>query len=527
MTNRNDMLQIIFSLLLTFVVMSVQAQEVFFQTDSALIRGRITDYSSTMGFQSLSVQMVDLFIDEHKVVSAEIREDGTFEKRLLLHHPVYNWFFTSAENIGKKQVPFYLCPGDTLNITITFNGKDIPQCSYSGGHADEVARLLQERTEYLDTYGQCISFAGDIPAYNHWADSVYTARLGKVEACATEHGFTPFERHLMRCDESANFGLAYLAYFSQIQTKLEQEDPSAIIKEGNTVMENLSLTDNYEVLRRLPNDDPLMMTSMFYPLFLNKLTFAAPMRYPLMVKHGWVSDDSRDEVIEDLNFFRNQGYQLFAADNDVMHIQLLQLQRIYEAIGVWMETGEAEENINALMNFISHPQIKETALQCFHEQMRMGVAYPLPEGPGADFVREILLKHPGRYIVLDFWAMWCAPCMKEIMDTKDFRMRLRERPDLRFIFLANENHPERTDYRDFVRTNLDGESNIAIDDNRFRQMQELFGFNAIPFNVTLTPDGRIVNNGLLLRGVEAGYDVFIQQLEEIKRICENHEHDEE
>ena len=223
------MLQIIFSLLLTFVVMSVQAQEVFFQTDSALIRGRITDYSSTMGFQSLSVQMVDLFIDEHKVVSAEIREDGTFEKCLLLHHPVYNWFFTSAENIGKKQVPFYLCPGDTLNITITFNGKDIPQCSYSGGHADEVARLLQERTEYLDTYGQCISFAGDIPAYNHWADSVYTARLGKVEACATEHGFTPFERHLMRCDESANFGLAYLAYFSQIQTKLEQEDPSAII----------------------------------------------------------------------------------------------------------------------------------------------------------------------------------------------------------------------------------------------------------------------------------------------------------
>jgi hypothetical protein len=81
-------------------------------------------------------------------------------------------------------------------------------------------------------------------------------------------------------------------------------------------------------------------------------------------------------------------------------------------------------------------------------------------------------------------------------------------------------HPERKEYQDFVSTNLDGECNIVIDDNRFRQMQDLFGFNAIPFNVTLTPDGYIVTEGLLLRSAEAGYDVFIQQLEEIKQICE-------
>ena len=113
------------------------------------------------------------------------------------------------------------------------------------------------------------------------------------------------------------------------------------------------------------------------------------------------------------------------------------------------------------------------------------------------------------------------------MDTKDFRWRLHERSDFKFVFVANENNPERTDYRDFVRTNLEGESNIVIDDYRFRQMQELFGFNAIPFNVTLTPDGCIVNNGLLLRGIEAGYDAFIQQLEEIKQICEQQKNNEQ
>jgi len=507
-------------ILFALVAVMGQAQEAFFHTDSALIRGRIADYSSSMGFQMLSAQMDDLFMGEHQIVSAEIHEDGTFEKRLLLHHPVYNWFFTSTENIGKKQVPFYLCPGDTLDITISFNGKDIPSCKYSGGHADEVARLLQVRTEYLDTYGQCLSFTGDIPAYNHWADSVYTARLHEVERCATEYAFTPFERHLMLCDVSANFGVSYLAYFGQMRTKLTQSDPSAEYKAGNAVMERLSQANQYEVLCRLPNDDPLMMASMYYPLYMNKLQFAAPLRYPLMVKRGGVTDDNKAEVEEDLSHFKTQGRQMFAADHDVLPIQLLQLQRINEAIGSWMDEGKEEENFNALLPYISHSQIKEIVLQCFQEMMSMGFAYPLPEAPTADFVREILAMHPNRYIVMDFWAMWCAPCKKEIMDTKAFRQRLRERSDISFIFLANENNPESKDYQDFVSTNLDGEHNIVIDDNRFRQMQDLFGFNAIPFNVTLTPDGRIVRDGLLLRGGEAGYDLFIEVLEEMKARLE-------
>lgn len=510
----------IITILLALVAVTGLAQEVFFHTDSALIRGRIADYSASMGFQMLSAQIDDLFMDEHQVVSAEIREDGTFEKRLLLHHPVYNWFFTSTENIGKKQVPFYVCPGDTLDITISFNGKDIPDCKYSGGHADDVARLLQVRTEYLDTYGQCLSFIGDIPEYNHWADSVYSARLDEVEKCATEHAFTPFEHQLMLCDVSANFGVSYLAYFGQMKTKLTQSDPSAEYMAGNAVMERLSQANQYEVLRRLPNDDPLMMASMYYPLYMNKLQFAAPLRYPLMVKRGGLTDDNKEEVEVDLGHFKTQGRKMFDADHDMLPIQFLQLQRINEAIGAWMDEGKAEENYNALLPYISHPQIKEIGLQCFQEMMSTGTAYPLPEGPAADFVREILAMFPSRYIVLDFWAMWCAPCKKEIMDTKDFRLRLRERSDIKFVFLANENCPERKDYQDFVRTNLDGEHNITIDDNRFRQMQDLFGFNAIPFNVTLTPDGRIVQDGLLLRGGEAGYDLFIEALEDMKARLE-------
>ena len=87
--------QIIITILLALVAMTGQAQEPFFCTDSAVIRGRIVDYSPAMDFQNLTAQMTDVFTGELKTATAEIREDGTFERRLLLHLPILNWSYTS------------------------------------------------------------------------------------------------------------------------------------------------------------------------------------------------------------------------------------------------------------------------------------------------------------------------------------------------------------------------------------------------------------------------------------------------
>ena len=73
--------------------------------------------------------------------------------------------------------------------------------------------------------------------------------------------------------------------------------------------------------------------------------------------------------------------------------------------------------------------------------------------------------------------------------------------------------------RDSANDNLKGEENIVIDDNRYRQLQDLFGFVAIPFCVTFTPDGYMVREGLPLHAAGAGYDFFIEQLEMMKAKC--------
>jgi thiol-disulfide isomerase/thioredoxin len=46
-----------------------------------------------------------------------------------------------------------------------------------------------------------------------------------------------------------------------------------------------------------------------------------------------------------------------------------------------------------------------------------------------------LSQHRGKYVVVNFWATWCAPCLKEI---PDFSALVREREDVVVIGLAYE-----------------------------------------------------------------------------------------
>ena len=269
--------QTIITALLALVSITGLGQEPFFHTDSAIVRGRIIDYSMTMGFQNLTAQMTDIFTGELKTATAEIREDGTFEKRMLLHHPILNWFYTSEIHIGEQQVPFYLCPGDTLDITVHFHDGDVPDCEYSGGHSEKVERLLKVRSDYLSLLQLCRFFEGDIEAYNRFADSLYTAQQRMVDDVADKFHFTSFERRLAQCNMAAVFGTAYLGYFSQIQDKMAKDDPEAPYTAGNAMMERLSLPEIYPMLNRLPNEDSLMFAIKSFQWYLNGLEFSAPL----------------------------------------------------------------------------------------------------------------------------------------------------------------------------------------------------------------------------------------------------------
>jgi thiol-disulfide isomerase/thioredoxin len=55
----------------------------------------------------------------------------------------------------------------------------------------------------------------------------------------------------------------------------------------------------------------------------------------------------------------------------------------------------------------------------------------------------------GRIAVINFWGVWCGPCVREAPQIQVFAERFRDHPDVVFITVANDNDPDTT--RDFMK----------------------------------------------------------------------------
>lgn len=100
---------------------------------------------------------------------------------------------------------------------------------------------------------------------------------------------------------------------------------------------------------------------------------------------------------------------------------------------------------------------------------------------------EIISKHKGKVIFVDFWNTWCGPCRSSIKQTEPLKAEELKSDDLVWIYIANETSPLVT-YKTSI-ANIEGE-HYRLNQEQWDYICDKFKIDGIPSYVLVTNDGK-------------------------------------
>lgn len=100
----------------------------------------------------------------------------------------------------------------------------------------------------------------------------------------------------------------------------------------------------------------------------------------------------------------------------------------------------------------------------------------------------------GKFLLLDFWATWCGPCVAEIPNVKAAAKALSERKD--FLIIGVSLDSDEIALRKFVKDKAITWSQLFGEPGRVPTLTAAFGVRAIPSTFLISPDGKILASGL-------------------------------
>lgn len=513
----------IFTALLAIVTMTGQAQtnESFFCTDSAVIIGRIVGLEAEAMPKQISVEWNNAMTNIPKNNIVDIAADGTFTCRMQLQHPILNTLQFS-ENV---QVQYYLVPGETLHMELTQDANGHWNSDYSvGSSATRIERLLKENLDFTNEYRMMLADKSDLKRHTAICDSLIHATLDRVNALADAKQFTAYERQLAQTMATSTI----CAGFFFRHGELMRGDLMRALNDS-TFNAELCAPENYAPLKYLPLNDPILFVPYSYSQLVGSLSktpvcalassflyYAQEQQLLRQAMNRMMGDE--DNLLTQMAMMQDLPRGLTSAKEAYEH----RLQALADTT-LTAEDRAAWERAYVPLDTVRHraidgltqPELRKEAERLFAVTFDESYSYPIPEGDGKVLFERIIKPYRGKFVLIDFWAMWCGPCKQAIEKSRDLRRSLKDNPDLQLIFVAQEDNPQTNEtYKQYVAENLLGADCYPVSRKELDQLSELLQFGGIPHYVTISPDGQLLRNSL--NYFTNNYDLFLQRLEEMK-----------
>jgi peroxiredoxin len=255
-------------------------------------------------------------------------------------------------------------------------------------------------------------------------------------------------------------------------------------------------------------------------MFFDSLTAFSKQQYELNTRANQIkesADTNKDSLLNDISSKLKElepaysAYLINIAKTDKSPVIALY------ALGYWSGNNKPDEIEiqfkELLKRFPAHKGVKlgydefEKQYSSFKKQQEadknkpgIGKTAPditMPDVNGNNFSLSSL---KGKYVLVDFWASWCAPCRAENPNIVNVYNKFR---DKNFTILGVSLDDDKERWKKAIADDKLPWMQVSDLKNWESPVARQYGFNAIPYNVLVDPSGTIIATGLRGPSLEA------------------------